>query len=172
MAPKRKAIQCAVRALSTGGMGTLAKARHPAFHSNGSMIKLNQGGTVVGHHPNREDFQAHTWLIPMSDHGAHNNDYDYDYSVMGGVTSESKSTRVAIKPGETCLGEVTAYMLDHNSFTSVPMTILSKAHHPAFHSNGSMIKLKQGGTAVGHHPNREDFQAHTWLIHVRSWGSQ
>ena len=33
----------------------------------------------------------------MSDHGVHNNHYDYDYSVMGGVASESMSTRVAIK---------------------------------------------------------------------------
>jgi len=86
-----------------------------------------------------------------SDYGAYDNNYDYDYSAMGGVASDSMSMRAGIKPGEACLREVAAYMLDHDSFTGVPMTTLAEARHPAFHSNGSMLKLNQGGAAVGHH---------------------
>ena len=61
------------------------------------------------------------------------------------------SMRAGIKPGEACLREVAAYLLDHESFTNVPMTTLAEARHPAFHSNGSMLKLTQGGAAVGNH---------------------
>ncbi len=65
---------------------------------------------------------------------------------MGGM-----SMRAGIQPGEACLREVAAYLLDHDSFSDVPMTTLCEARHPAFHSNGSMLKLNQGGAAMGSH---------------------
>jgi len=61
------------------------------------------------------------------------------------------SLREGIKPGEACLREVAAYLLDHGSFSDVPMTTLAEARHPAFNHNGSMLKLSQGGAAVGNH---------------------
>ncbi len=64
---------------------------------------------------------------------------------------EAMSMRAGIKPGEACLREVAAYLLDENGFSGVPMTTLVEARHPAFHSNGSMLKLNQGGASVGAH---------------------
>ena len=73
---------------------------------------------------------------------------EYDFSVEG---PESMSMRAGIKPGEACLREVAAYLLDHDSFADVPMTSLAEARHPAFHCNGSMLNLNQGGASVGRH---------------------
>lgn len=81
---------------------------------------------------------------------AYDNNYSYDYSNMG-IASDSMSMRAGIIPGEACLREVAAYILDHDSFSGVPMTTLTEARHPAFHSNGSMLKLSQGGAALGNH---------------------
>lgn len=73
---------------------------------------------------------------------------DFDCSLEG---PESMSMRAGIKPGEACLREVAAYLLDHDSFADVPMTSLAEARHPAFHCNGSMLNLNQGGASVGSH---------------------
>jgi len=64
---------------------------------------------------------------------------------------ESMSMRVGIKPGEACLREVAACLLDHGGFSGVPMTTLAEARHPTFNYDGSMLKLNQGGAAVGRH---------------------
>jgi len=65
---------------------------------------------------------------------------------------DTMSMRKGIKPGEACLREVAAYLLDKNEgYSSVPRTTLVEARHHAFHSNGSMLKLNQGGAAVGSH---------------------
>lgn len=64
---------------------------------------------------------------------------------------DTLSMRAGIKPGEACLREVAAFLLDENGFSGVPMTTLVEARHYAFHSNGSMLKLNQGGAAVGSH---------------------
>jgi len=67
---------------------------------------------------------------------AYGEDEEYD---------ESISMRVGIKPGEACLREVAAFLLDHGSFSSIPMTTLAESRHPAFNYNGS------GGASVGRH---------------------
>eukprot|EP00555_Chaetoceros_dichaeta_P015011 CAMPEP_0198257172 /NCGR_PEP_ID=MMETSP1447-20131203/6908_1 /TAXON_ID=420782 /ORGANISM="Chaetoceros dichaeta, Strain CCMP1751" /LENGTH=758 /DNA_ID=CAMNT_0043944001 /DNA_START=394 /DNA_END=2670 /DNA_ORIENTATION=+ len=64
---------------------------------------------------------------------------------------DSMSMRVGIKPGEACLREVAAFFLDHDGFSRVPMTTLAEARHPTFNYDGSMMKLNQGGAAVGRH---------------------
>lgn len=73
------------------------------------------------------------------------------YDDAGDEDDDTLSMRAGIKPGEACLREVAAFLLDHNGFSSVPMTTLVEARHYAFHSNGSMLKLNQGGAAVGSH---------------------
>lgn len=73
---------------------------------------------------------------------------EYDISLEG---PDSMSMRAGIKPGEACLREVAAYLMDHDSFADVPMTSLAEARHPAFHCNGSMLNLNQGGASVGRH---------------------
>jgi len=57
--------------------------------------------------------------------------------------NESKSMRQGIKPGEACLREVAAFLLDHGSFSGVPMTTLAEARHPAFNYNGSISNLNK-----------------------------
>jgi phosphatidylinositol 4-kinase type 2 len=61
------------------------------------------------------------------------------------------SLRQGIKPGEACIREVAAYLLDHGGFAGVPMTTLSEARHPAFNYHGSHLKVAEGGAAMGSH---------------------
>jgi len=72
-------------------------------------------------------------------------------SAIAASTGGDLSMRAGIKPGEACLREMAAYLLDHESFSDVPMTTLAEARHPAFNSNGSMLNLNQGGASVGNH---------------------
>eukprot|EP00560_Eucampia_antarctica_P004962 CAMPEP_0197833890 /NCGR_PEP_ID=MMETSP1437-20131217/20464_1 /TAXON_ID=49252 ORGANISM="Eucampia antarctica, Strain CCMP1452" /NCGR_SAMPLE_ID=MMETSP1437 /ASSEMBLY_ACC=CAM_ASM_001096 /LENGTH=715 /DNA_ID=CAMNT_0043438199 /DNA_START=462 /DNA_END=2609 /DNA_ORIENTATION=+ len=69
----------------------------------------------------------------------------------GYVKSDQMSMRDGIQPGEACLREVAAYLIDHQGFSSVPMTTLVEARHPAFNHNGSMMKLTEGGASLGNH---------------------
>ena len=59
--------------------------------------------------------------------------------------------REGIAPGQACLREVAAYLLDHGNFCNVPMTTLAEARHAAFHVNGTRLNVSQGGASVGSH---------------------
>ena len=66
--------------------------------------------------------------------------------------SGSTALREGIDPGEACLREVAAYLLDHGGFSSVPMTTLTEARHPAFNTNAALLSTTQGTAAtVGSH---------------------
>eukprot|EP00549_Striatella_unipunctata_P011100 CAMPEP_0118700904 /NCGR_PEP_ID=MMETSP0800-20121206/16887_1 /TAXON_ID=210618 ORGANISM="Striatella unipunctata, Strain CCMP2910" /NCGR_SAMPLE_ID=MMETSP0800 /ASSEMBLY_ACC=CAM_ASM_000638 /LENGTH=743 /DNA_ID=CAMNT_0006601631 /DNA_START=282 /DNA_END=2513 /DNA_ORIENTATION=+ len=67
------------------------------------------------------------------------------------VTSSDISLRAGIEPGEACLREVAAYMLDHGGFSCVPMTTLVEARHRGFHTNGTRLNITQGGASLGAH---------------------
>ena len=77
--------------------------------------------------------------------------YGFMMDGFGEDEDENMSMRAGIKPGEACLREVAAFLLDKDGFSGVPMTTLVEARHNAFHSNGSMLNLNQGGAAVGAH---------------------
>lgn len=66
----------------------------------------------------------------------------------------SLSLREGINPGELCLREVAAYLLDHGGFSGVPMTTLAEARHPAFNLNGARLSVAQGGASLGSHSLR------------------
>jgi len=59
--------------------------------------------------------------------------------------------RAGIAPGQACLREVAAYLLDHGNFASVPMTTLAEGRHAAFHVNGTLLNVSQGGASLGTH---------------------
>jgi hypothetical protein len=59
--------------------------------------------------------------------------------------------RQGIRPGELCLREVAAFLLDHDGFSGVPMTTLAEARHPALHTAGAHWTLGEGGAGVGVH---------------------
>lgn len=59
--------------------------------------------------------------------------------------------RAGIVPGESCVRELAAYLIDHDGFSGVPMTTLVEARHPAFNTNGSHLNVSQGGAAMGAH---------------------
>mmetsp|Transcript_7590 Transcript_7590/g.8667 ORF Transcript_7590/g.8667 Transcript_7590/m.8667 type:complete len:695 (-) Transcript_7590:279-2363(-) len=59
--------------------------------------------------------------------------------------------RAGVAPGQACLREVAAYLLDHGSFASVPMTTLAEGRHAAFHVNGTLLNVSQGGASLGTH---------------------
>ena len=74
--------------------------------------------------------------------------------------SES-SMRAGIKPGDACLREVAAYLLDHHGFSGVPPTTLAEARHPNFHLNGNMLKVIEGGASIGTHSLRSSRESLT-----------
>jgi len=59
--------------------------------------------------------------------------------------------REGVVPGEACIREVAAFMLDHKGFSDVPMTTLVEARHPAFNTNGARLKVSEGGASIGAH---------------------
>ena len=61
------------------------------------------------------------------------------------------SLREGVVPGEACMREVAAFLLDHDGFSGVPMTTLAEARHPAFNNNGSRLKVAEGGASIGSH---------------------
>jgi len=81
------------------------------------------------------------------------------------------SLREGIGPGEACLREVAAFLLDHNAFSGVPMTTLAEARHPAFNTNGSMLKLSEGGAALGSHSITTNKQSPLTLPQKKKVGS-
>jgi hypothetical protein len=64
---------------------------------------------------------------------------------------QSTYLREGIVPGEACLREVAAFMLDHEGFSDVPMTTLVEARHPNFHTGGAKLNCSQGGASIGAH---------------------
>mmetsp|Transcript_5716 Transcript_5716/g.16351 ORF Transcript_5716/g.16351 Transcript_5716/m.16351 type:complete len:782 (+) Transcript_5716:858-3203(+) len=59
--------------------------------------------------------------------------------------------REGVAPGEACVREVAAFMLDHGGFSGVPMTTLVECRHPSFNINGSRLTLSEGGASIGTH---------------------
>jgi len=69
-----------------------------------------------------------------------------------GYLGSGLQMRSGIAPGESCLREVAAHVLDHqHTFAGVPPTCLVEARHDAFHSNGTRLTTAQGGAALGAH---------------------
>ena len=64
---------------------------------------------------------------------------------------ENLSLRDGIAPGEGCIREVAAYLLDRDGFSGVPMTTIAEVRHPAFNINGSKLKVVEGGASMGAH---------------------
>jgi hypothetical protein len=65
--------------------------------------------------------------------------------------NDNSFLRQGVDPGEACIREVAAYLLDHEGFSGVPMTTLVEARHPAFNANGARLKVSEGGASVGAH---------------------
>lgn len=68
-----------------------------------------------------------------------------------GFDDVESGMRAGISPGEACVREVAAFLLDHGGFSSVPATTLTEARHPAFNTNGARLKVTEGGASVGSH---------------------
>lgn len=64
---------------------------------------------------------------------------------------ESLSLRDGIAPGEGCIREAAAFLLDHDGFSGVPMTTLAEVRHPGFNVDGSRLKVLEGGACMGAH---------------------
>jgi len=68
-----------------------------------------------------------------------------------GYDEAESGMRAGISPGEACVREVAAFLLDHGGFSGVPATTLVEARHPAFNTNGARLKVIEGGASVGSH---------------------
>lgn len=64
---------------------------------------------------------------------------------------QAMALREGVIPGEACMREVAAFLLDHERFSGVPMTTLTESRHPAFNNNGSRLNVAQGGASIGSH---------------------
>lgn len=64
---------------------------------------------------------------------------------------QAMSLREGVQPGEACIREVAAYLLDHGHVSGVPATTLVEARHPAFNTNGARLKVSEGGASIGSH---------------------
>jgi hypothetical protein len=65
--------------------------------------------------------------------------------------NETVYLREGVVPGEACIREVAAFLLDHQGFSEVPMTTLVEARHPLFNTNGAHLNVSQGGASIGAH---------------------
>jgi phosphatidylinositol 4-kinase type 2 len=64
---------------------------------------------------------------------------------------DTLALRDGVAPGEACIREVAAYLLDTHGFAGVPQTTLVEARHPKFNTNGSRLNVAQGGASIGAH---------------------
>mmetsp|Transcript_6190 Transcript_6190/g.8180 ORF Transcript_6190/g.8180 Transcript_6190/m.8180 type:complete len:792 (-) Transcript_6190:206-2581(-) len=86
---------------------------------------------------------------------ASNNPRGY-LNMSSGSGDNDMFLREGVTPGEACIREVAAYLLDHcgsgsDGFSSVPMTTLVEARHPNFNVNGKHLTVAEGGAALGLH---------------------
>ena len=72
---------------------------------------------------------------------------------------DNMALREGIIPGEACIREVAAFMLDHGGFSGVPMTTLVEASHPSFNNNGARLKVSEGGASIGAHSINSNSQS-------------
>jgi hypothetical protein len=85
---------------------------------------------------------------------AANNPRGYLPAATGATTGSGTGglcLREGVIPGEACIREVAAFMLDHKGFSGVPMTTLVECRHAAFNNNGSRLTVAEGGASVGAH---------------------
>mmetsp|Transcript_29285 Transcript_29285/g.70566 ORF Transcript_29285/g.70566 Transcript_29285/m.70566 type:complete len:802 (+) Transcript_29285:1047-3452(+) len=72
-------------------------------------------------------------------------------SASSGGASSALCLREGVVPGEACIREVAAFMLDHKGFSGVPMTTLVECRAAAFNNNGSRLTVAEGGASMGSH---------------------
>ena len=128
--PLKQLVQSARRALALG--------LKPEFILEGS------GGTYFLHDPRKVKIAV---FKPADEEPyAENNPRGYLQQAGPDVF-----LRRGIVPGEACIREVAAFMMDHSGFSGVPMTTLVEARHPTFSTNGSRLKVSEGGASIGAH---------------------
>ena len=77
--------------------------------------------------------------------------------------------REGVVPGEACIREVAAFMLDHGGFSGVPMTTLVEARHHSFNTNGARLKVSEGGASIGAHSISDNTKSTSALKKVGSF---
>lgn len=128
--PLRSLVQQARRAL--------AMNLKPAFILDGS------GGTYFLHNPRK----AKLAVFKPADEEPYADNNPRGYIRQPG---QDMFLREGVIPGEACIREVAAFMLDHGGFSGVPMTTLVECRHPSFNVNGSHLTLAEGGASIGSH---------------------
>jgi hypothetical protein len=128
--PLRSLVQEARRALALN--------LKPEFVLDGS------GGTYFLHNPHK----AKIAVFKPADEEPYAENNPRGYLRQHG---QDMFLREGVVPGEACIREVAAFMLDHGGFAGVPMTTLVECRHPSFNTNGSRLKVSEGGASVGAH---------------------
>lgn len=128
--PLKSLVQSARRALSLG--------LKPEFILEGS------GGTYFLHDPRKNRIA----VFKPADEEPYAENNPRGYLQQAG---QSMFLREGVAPGEACIREVAAFMMDHGGFSGVPMTTLVEARHPSFNTNGARLKVSEGGASIGAH---------------------
>lgn len=127
-----------LRSLVQEARRALALNLKPAFILDGS------GGTYFLHNPRKVKIAV---FNPADEEPyAENNPRGYIRQ-----PGQDMFLREGVVPGEACIREVAAFMLDHGGFSGVPMTTLVECRHPSFNVNGSHLSLVEGGASIGAH---------------------
>mmetsp|Transcript_924 Transcript_924/g.1957 ORF Transcript_924/g.1957 Transcript_924/m.1957 type:complete len:772 (+) Transcript_924:683-2998(+) len=127
-----------LRSLVQEARRALALNLKPAFILDGS------GGTYFLHNPRKVKIAV---FKPADEEPyAENNPRGYIRQL-----GQNMFLREGVIPGEACIREVAAFMLDHGGFSGVPMTTLVECRHPSFNINGSHLSLVEGGASIGAH---------------------
>ena len=129
----------ALRSLVTQARRGLSLGFKPALVLDGS------GGTYILHDPCKRNIAV---FKPSDEEPyAANNPRGY----LRQPKDSSMALRAGVTPGEACMREVAAYLLDKDGFSGVPQTTLVEARHPTFNTNGARLNVSQGGASVGSH---------------------
>lgn len=127
-----------LRSLVHEARRALALNLKPAFILDGS------GGTYFLHNPGK----AKIAVFKPADEEPYAENNPRGYIRQPG---QDMFLREGVLPGEACIREVAAFMLDHCGFSGVPMTTLVECRHPSFNMNGSRMSLSEGGASIGTH---------------------
>jgi Phosphatidylinositol 3- and 4-kinase/Ubiquitin family len=128
--PLKQLVQSARRALALG--------LKPEFILEGS------GGTYFLHDPRKVKIA----VFKPADEEPYAENNPRGYLQQAG---QYVFLREGVVPGEACIREVAAFMMDHSGFSGVPMTTLVEARHPTFNTNGARLTVAEGGASIGAH---------------------
>lgn len=149
MSPRYKAdlvISSSMKETTPNALKSIVNASKRGLSVNlkPELVLDGSGGTYYFRAPNKDKIA----VFKPSDEEPYAANNPRGYLLTEG---HSMALRDGVVPGEACIREVAAYLLDKDGFSGVPMTTLVEAGHPSFNTNGAHFTVAQGGASMGSH---------------------